>query len=262
MMAYIMQLAAAQCPRNSTSCCPQGSLPPYAEQSNHPSTITISNLRVYETGQGTKGVVIASDIYGIFGGRSLEYAKRLAKEGFHVFYPDLLHGTQLIHNGVPIPDFGTKLGQITWAQTRRDVFDILVPYMKTRGVTKFGIIGFCWGPRVITRVCAENDIFSAGVSFHPSWEGFAIHGDNPYDLAAKIKAPQLFCTAGNDNANFKAGGQFSEILKTNLGDKLQLVDYPDMFHGWVNRTPMDDPKAVAQAADAIDRGVKFLKEYL
>lgn len=264
-MAYLTQTLATQSPLTGPvgkSCCPEGSLPNVSVATVPPKTITMEGLRIYEAGEGPRGIVIASDIFGLFGGRSLEYTHRFAEQGFHVFFPDLLHGIQLTQDGQPIPNFGEVLGSVKWEQTRRDIFEILVPYMRSKGVTSFGIVGFCWGPRVVARACAENETFSAGVNFHPSWEAFDMHGDKPFELAERIKAAQLYCTAGNDNQNFKNGGQFTDILRKNLGDKLELVDYPNMKHGWVSRTPMNEPEIVKEAADAIERGLAFFKKYL
>lgn len=244
------------------TCCPEKALPGLAYTGPEPPTVKINGLRVYEVGSGPKGVVIIHDIFGLFGGRSLEYSNRLAENGFHVFFPDLLQGHKLTEGTMPIPDFAEKLTNIKWEVTRKEIFDTLVPYMKSKGVETFAALGFCWGPRVIANICAENDLFKVAVNFHASWEAFAIHGDKPYELAEKIRAAQIFLIASNDDPNFKEGGAYVNILKKNIGDKIKQVYYPKMMHGWVARTPVDQPETRKEAEDAVSKGIDFLKEHL
>lgn len=245
------------------SCCPEGSLPGLPFTGPEPETLNLNGMRVYEAGKGSKGVIVIHDIYGLFGGRSLEISNFLADNGFHVFFPDLLHGHKLTGEVDPLPNFPEELAKITWDITRKDILEVLVPHMKSKGVETFGLIGFCWGPRIIANLCAESDDFSVGVNIHPTWRAFTIHSEQPLEVASKLKkAAQLYCVAGNDDDNYKEGGKFHNILKENLREKFQYVYYPDMFHGWVNRAPKGEPEVLKAANDAIRRGVDFLKRYL
>ena len=53
-------------------------------------------------------------------------------------------------------------------------------------------------------------------------------GEEEKSLLAGVRSPQLFMPAGADSPSCKAGGLAQEVL----GDLLELVEFPDMKHGW------------------------------
>ena len=47
-------------------------------------------------------------------------------------------------------------------------------------------------------------------------------------LLTGVKCPQLFMPAGADSPSCKSGGLAEEVL----GGQLEVVEFPDMKHGW------------------------------
>ena len=53
-------------------------------------------------------------------------------------------------------------------------------------------------------------------------------GEEEKSLLSGVQCAQLFMPAGADSPSCKAGGLAQEVL----GDLLEVVEFPDMEHGW------------------------------
>ena len=56
----------------------------------------------------------------------------------------------------------------------------------------------------------------------------------------------------------KTGGLSEQVL----GDKLTVVEFPDMSHGWTVGGDLDDPNVARDVAKAKELVLEFLEKYL
>ena len=99
----------------------------------------------------------------------------------------------------------------------------------------------------------------AGVSLHPSHDKLCMMlNENEEELLKEIKCPQAFLTASQDGPSTKAGG----LGKTVLGDFLEVVDFPDMSHGWSVQGDLMKPNVERDVKRAFNLTLAFFKKYL
>ncbi|ETM39435.1 hypothetical protein L914_14417 [Phytophthora nicotianae] len=62
-------------------------------------------------------------------------------------------------------------------------------------------------------------------------------------MTESITVPQLLCAAGNGPPLVSEGVVVEKILKANfaIAKQSNVVNFPDMIHGWVCRGNIDDP---------------------
>ncbi len=71
----------------------------------------------------------------------------------------------------------------------------------------------------------------------------------------------MFLPAGNDSPNVKEGGLSRKILGDDP-DKLSIVEYPEMKHGWTVRGDIGDSKVARDVVDAVAKGFAFLVKHM
>ena len=116
----------------------------------------------------------------------------------------------------------------------------LYPNIKT-----WGIIGFCWGGKVVSLVTSTSDTqFKAAAECHPAMV-------DPAD-AEKIKVPLCLLASKDENVD--------EIKKfeANLTGSKHVEIFDDQIHGWMAaRSNLDDPRVVQE----YERGYKTVLEF-
>ena len=116
--------------------------------------------------------------------------------------------------------------------------------------------GFCWGSYMVVKLSA-NPLFKAGVSIHPSHPKICEQiQENEESLLKDIKCPQLFLSASNDGASVKLGGLGKQVL----GDALEIVEFPDMLHGWSIRGDLSDPMVERDVKKAFNLALAFMNK--
>jgi len=83
-------------------------------------------------------------------------------------------------------------------------------------------------------------------------------GEEEKDILQNIKCPQLFMPAGNDPPTVKPGGLGCDVL----GDKLEIIEFPDMMHGWTTRGDMSDAKVNRDVKKAVQAAIDFFKKHV
>jgi len=102
-------------------------------------------------------------------------------------------------------------------------------------------------------------VFAAGVSMHPSHSEISmLLRLNETELYKEVKVPQLIMPAGNDSPNVMPKGLAEEIL----GNKLTIIEFPEMIHGWTIRGDMSEPEIERDAKLAIYEALRFFNENL
>ena len=63
---------------------------------------------------------------------------------------------------------------------------------------------------------------------------------------------------GNDHANVKPGGLGAQIL----GDKLEIIEFPEMAHGWTTRGDVSNAAVNRDVKKAVADAIDFFKKHV
>lgn len=102
----------------------------------------------------------------------------------------------------------------------------------------------------------HSNFFHAKFTFDDLFLGLL--DENEEEILKNIKSPQLFMPAGADPASTKMGG----LAKKILGDGLEVIEFPDMRHGWTTRGDLSDPTIERDVKKAFNFVLAFFKKYL
>lgn len=254
------------------TCCPPGSHG-YL-QATHEATGTVvkeGELEFYiskGTEKPTSALILCPDIWGWNGGRIRAIADHFAKS-YMVVIPKMLN--PVFEGGTdgdamsPTSSFNLNwIKQFPWP-VQKPKMDVALKLCTDAGVTKIGVLGFCYGGHPACWASSEHaDLIVAGAVFHPSMqlEGVAFGGDM-IELTKKVKCPFLICPAGGDLPMFAEDSDFGNALKsTPKGAECAWKNYPKMAHGWTVRgdTRYESIRQDCEAAmkDAEDFFAKYL----
>ena len=78
------------------------------------------------------------------------------------------------------------------------------------------------------------------------------------NILKNIKSPQLFMPAGADPDSVKRSGLSKEVL----GDGIEIIEFPDMRHGWTTRGDLSDPTVERDVKKAFNFVLAFFGKYL
>ena len=75
-------------------------------------------------------------------------------------------------------------------------------WLRARGATRVGAVGFCWGAWAFAHASAAGVPLACGVGAHPSFKNESNCGfGTDEDLAARVRMPVLLLSAGDDPPN-------------------------------------------------------------
>lgn len=144
--------------QQATHCCPPGSLGP-GGPSDYKTVGAIETVKghdIYVVGKGDVAVMILPDIWGWNSGRTRLVADEFAAEGYLVVVPrsfkvPLKGGTDgdglypaftFDANGA---EFLPWLKEASSVEHTTEMINNTVAFVKSRGATKIGVVGCCWG---------------------------------------------------------------------------------------------------------------------
>jgi len=242
------------------SCCPPGSLGNLKLEGYTPKGVveTVDDLDLYRVGSGEKCIIWNYDIFGLNSGRTKMLADLFSDYGFLVIIPDYYR-----NGDGRDPTKDTDMVQFikektNWTKLQVDWKEKILPYAQKNGAKSFGAVGTCWGSYMVVRFSSLPE-FKAGVSYHPSHTPISgLLGEDLKELIGAVKCPNLFMPAGGDAPEDKPDGQAKQIL----GDKLTVIECPEMTHGWVTRGDMDVENINRDVKLAISKGLEFFKTNL
>ena len=94
---------------------------------------------------------------------------------------------------------------------------------------------------------------------HPSHPKICEHLQEDEEMLLKdIKCPQFFLPAEDDSPSTKFGGMGKKVL----GDALEIVEFPEMKHGWSLRGDLKDPKVERDVKKAFNLTLAFFKKHI
>ena len=77
------------------------------------------------------------------------------------------------------------------------------------------------------------------------------------EILKEIKCPQFFLPADGDSPTTKFGGIGKEVL----GDALEIVEFPEMQHGWSIRGDLGEQKVERDVQKAFNLSLAFFRIY-
>ena len=180
-----------------------------------------------------------------------DVARRLAKQGFVAFAPDILHSL----GGYPGNDDEGRAMQKTLDKAKvEEDFKAAANFLKKHELSsgKLGVVGFCFGGYVSNMLAASlPDVIDAAVPFY---------GTPPaLELVPNIKAPIMVQLGELDKRVNARWPDYEAALKENKVD-YQVFIYEGANHGFHNdSTARYDEK---NAELAWDRTIEFFKKNL
>lgn len=98
---------------------------------------------MYHIGNGSRVIIIITDIFGAFTGRHQSIADTYASWGYNVYLPEILNE---VYVGDPtdmakIVPYAQGLDQVKMNET----FANLVAHVEKEGHKRYFCVGFCWG---------------------------------------------------------------------------------------------------------------------
>jgi len=204
-------------------------------------------------------------------------ADRIAEHGFLVLVPDIFNGNPLSSEFLTvmdIPDNSTDpahqpliekkkkwMSQLpAWLaenppSNETNLIEKLIDHLKAEGYQNFGMIGYCYGAKIVLTIAGRENRLGAFAVAHPSLLN--------QDDIKNLKTPGLFLCAETDSA-FPVNGlrkEAEEILKEKDVENV-FVDYPGTTHGFGIRADDSNPVYSAAAKDATARAIQFYKKHL
>jgi len=219
--------------------------------------VDLGGLDIYVVGNGSRCIIWNYDIFGFDSGRSRQLCDIFADEGFTVIMPDYYRGT---FQDPSKPGTAQFIKENTkWSELQKDWEEKVRPYaVESKGARSFGAIGTCWGSYMTIRLSSYPEVV-AGVSMHPSHSPIMVRlGEEEEEILKMVGNKQLMMPARTDSVNVKPGGLSENIL----GDNLEIIEFPDMNHGWTTRGKLEDEKVNRDVKKAVKNAIQFFKTNL
>lgn len=177
-----------------------------------------------------------------------EIVDRFAKEGFLALAPDLYRGT-VAQNKVEaqslVDNLSLEAGLLICLEA--------VDYLKSVGVKKIGVTGFCMGGKYALYLASKSPEISACVPFYG-------HVPQPPQNLEGIKCPVLGNYAQADDGISAEEVQLLKDTLTKYGVEHEIIVYRGAHHSFMNDQGENYNPAVAK--QAWYKTINFLKKYL
>jgi len=219
--------------------------------------VDLGGLDVYVVGNGTKCIIWNYDIFGFDSGRSRQLCDIFASEGFTVIMPDYYRGTFQDPAKPGTVEFLKK--ETNWSKLQEDWEEKIHPYaVESKGAETFGAIGTCWGSYMTIRLSTYPEV-KAGVSMHPSHSPImTLLGEDEEEILNNVLSPQMLMPSKTDSPNVMPGGLAEKIL----GNNVEILEFPEMNHGWTTRGKLEDKKVEKDVKKAVNKAIDFFKKHL
>jgi carboxymethylenebutenolidase len=224
------------------------------------------DMRVYvarpDGSEALPGIIVIQEIFGV-NDHIQDVTRRYAEQGFVAAAPEIYHRFE--QKDAPYTDVqaGFKLRQqLSDDQVMDDVnatYDILNGRSDVRK-GQVGIVGFCYGGRVVYLALTRNHNLKAGAAFYGG--GIAADAaDAPVNATEKIQAPiHLFFGGKDQSIPAEQVSKIEAALKSN-DKRYELSWYPEAPHGFCCDARPNSYHAES-ATDAFPKAVNFFKRIL
>ncbi|KAL1543197.1 carboxymethylenebutenolidase [Salvia divinorum] len=196
-------------------------------------------------------VVLISDIFGYEAPNLRKIADKVGAAGLHAVVPDFFHGDPYVSDQKPISEWLKDHEPGQGFEDAKPVIEAL----KSKGFTKIGAVGFCWGAKVAVDL-SKYPYIQAAVLIHPSFVSVE-------DIQG-VKVPLSILAAEIDHV---CPPELVKQFEAALNDMPDVDSFMKVFagcsHGWSVRYNDEDEEAVKSAEEAhkdmLDWFVKYLK---
>jgi dienelactone hydrolase len=218
--------------------------------------ITVEGLKTYSTGpkDAKRAILVIYDIFGFFS-QTLQGADILAtsdkERPYQVFMPDFFEGSPADISWYPPGDDkekGEKLGEFfkTKAAPPKTLERIpkIVQELNKRGIEQWGIVGYCWGGKIVNLASKEDSLFKVAAACHPAMVAA--------EDAPGITIPYAMLPSGDEPKD--------DVQSWEKGLKVpHIVEwFPDQVHGWMAaRADLEDSKVKSE----YERGYKTVLDF-
>ncbi|EHY61240.1 hypothetical protein HRR81_009552 [Exophiala dermatitidis] len=256
-------------PAYSESCCTAKPVIEEGVYKERGSFTTIDGDRAYVSGgsSSTGGILFIYDVFG-YTSQTLQGADILANSELEsiVVVPDLFGGEYMKkewyaekteRNETQIKAFLSSKASIETAVQRllgKDGADAqeggLLASVKERypSVTKWAVIGYCWGGKVAALVSGTGTPFKVAVSTSPALL-------DPAD-AAKVVIPMAVLASKDEPAD--AVRAYGDALKV----EKHVETWPQSVHGWMSsRADLSDPQQKREYQRGYKVAIDFIKQH-
>ncbi|KAI3459338.1 hypothetical protein Pfo_016001 [Paulownia fortunei] len=197
-------------------------------------------------------VILLSDIFGYEAPNLRKVADKVAAAGFYTVVPDFFNGDPYV-SGNPEKPFPVWIKGHGPDQGFEDAKPV-IEAVKSKGITKIGAAGFCWGGKVVVEL-TKYPYIQAGVLLHPSFLSVE-------DIQG-VKVPISILGAEIDNMSPPDLLKNFEIaLKAKPEVDSFVKIFPGVSHGWSIRYGDGDELAVKSAEEAHKNMLDWLVKYL
>ncbi|KAJ2747471.1 hypothetical protein GGI20_000460 [Coemansia sp. BCRC 34301] len=202
-----------------------------------------------------RGIFVNYDVFG-FHPNVLQLCDILGGLGFYVVLPDLLHGMPLTMADLGKPEvlrnFMHTAG--SWG-TNKQAYIQGIEHLHGSGATSVGLVGFCWGGKMVVTALEDLDGFVGGAIVHPA---MVVSDD-----FAKVKAPLMALPSKDEDMGLYKSGFAGLKADKPFGAQCRLESFEDMTHGFCGaRGDWADPAIAKRANDVIQLLVTFFNDIM
>lgn len=202
---------------------------------------TIPGYRAKPIGKANlPAVLVVQEVFGVHE-HIRDICRRLAHQGYYAIAPSLYarQGDPGKYDLEHVKELFTDIvSKVPDDQVMSDL-DAAAAFASADGadMSRLGIVGFCWGGRIVWLYAAHNQQVKAGVSFYGALRGPSpvspLRPKYPLDLVADINAPVLAFYGGQDKGIKAADIEEMKAAMHHAGKndcKFEL--FPDAQHGF------------------------------
>ncbi|TEY45494.1 hypothetical protein BOTCAL_0331g00140 [Botryotinia calthae] len=204
-------------------------------------------------------ILYLPDVIGIWQNSQL-MADQFAANGYYTIIPDLFNGDPMSLNRPEDFDFMQWLtkgsdGNNPHIFTHVDpIVQKAIDFLKSKGYTKIGAVGYCFGAKYVARFMAEGKGIDVGYVAHPSFVD--------EDELRAIKGPFSIAAAETDEIFPAEKRHKSEEILKEIGATYQVSLYSGTVHGFSVRCDLSKKIEKYAKEQAFLQAVTWFDEHL
>ncbi|KAM0126642.1 hypothetical protein ACHAO1_009969 [Botrytis cinerea] len=204
-------------------------------------------------------ILYLPDVIGIWQNSQL-MADQFAANGYYTIVPDLFNGDPISLNRPESFDFMQWLtkgsdGNNPHTFTHVDpIVQKAIEFLKSKGYTKIGAVGYCFGAKYVARFMAEGKGIDVGYVAHPSFVD--------EDELRAIKGPFSISAAETDEVFPAEKRHKSEEILKEIGATYQVNLFSGTVHGFAVRCDLSKKIEKYAKEQAFLQAVTWFDEYL
>ncbi len=186
-------------------------------------------------GGGHPVLLVVQEVFGVHE-HIRDLCRRYARLGFHAIAPELFTRQGDVSKMTDVQEIlSTIVSKVPDAQVMADL-DATLAFAAASGAdgTRVGIVGYCWGGRMVWLYAHHNPLIKAGVAYYGKLSGMAsaIKPRDPVDIGDSLTVPVLglYATQDASIALDTVEQMRSALAKGRSGS--QVVVFPGVGHAF------------------------------